>query len=308
MSASGFRPLPSQSQGPRIPAWTDKYVKDSRDFAGLVAAQYYNVTTSAVRAVDPYHLILGSKFAFSPVQSVTSACGQYCDVISWNYYTNNYYAPRASDIHSLSQWGHNKPVLISEYGIRAYDTQSSRDSASDKAGPVFPTQAERAQDWKSYATTLAALKEIVGLHWFMFHDMPTSSTPKTGPSATNGNYGLVNATDAIYTAVTSEMTKVNPTLANLHEAHPTNLTAFCKIALKCYTKCGIHGCCDSSVGSCKCDDGYGGVDCSEDHASFSLSTFTAPLSRSVWTVGDGYGYTQEYFQAARTNVSKASYH
>lgn len=73
--------------------------------------------------------------------------------------------------------------------------------------------------------------------------------------------------DDIYTAVTNRHTSIHPTLAALHESNPVGLpNAMCKV-LTCYNDCNNNGCCDQTIGECKCDDGYSGADCSDVHST-----------------------------------------
>jgi len=68
----------------------------------------------AIKAFDSNHLYLGAKFAGIPSVPVLNACGQYCDVVSFDYYIAT---PKLSDIEIIYN-NTNKPVLIAEYAFR----------------------------------------------------------------------------------------------------------------------------------------------------------------------------------------------
>lgn len=101
----------------------------------MTAVQYFNVTRNgtpnsiylclrshplfadrwtAIRKFDTNHLILGAKFAESPTPPVLKACGEYCDVVSIDYY------PVASTAFFNEVFSHTKkPIFIAEFSIRA---------------------------------------------------------------------------------------------------------------------------------------------------------------------------------------------
>ena len=52
----------------------------------LVAERYFALTTAAIKAADPNHLVLGCRFAVPPPKAVIEAAGRHLDVISFNCY------------------------------------------------------------------------------------------------------------------------------------------------------------------------------------------------------------------------------
>ncbi|MBN2309620.1 MAG: beta-galactosidase, partial [Candidatus Hydrogenedentes bacterium] len=60
---------------------------DREAFTRLVARQYFKVTSEAIREKDPGALVLGCRFIpYNVPEVVVEACGEYCDVVSTNYY------------------------------------------------------------------------------------------------------------------------------------------------------------------------------------------------------------------------------
>jgi hypothetical protein len=51
------------------------------------------------------------------------------------------------------------------------------------------TQAQRAQGYRNYTTTLAPHPALVGFHWFQWVDQPVAGRESDGE---NSNFGLVN--------------------------------------------------------------------------------------------------------------------
>ena len=52
----------------------------------LVGQRYFETACAAIKAADPNHLILGSRFAYVPPPGVIDAAAAHCDVISINCY------------------------------------------------------------------------------------------------------------------------------------------------------------------------------------------------------------------------------
>lgn len=73
----------------------------------------YNIYP-AVRAVDPYHLIMGCRFADLPSAPILAACGEYHDVASMNYYAD---APTTDLVNTLGT-NSKKPVIIGKFSFR----------------------------------------------------------------------------------------------------------------------------------------------------------------------------------------------
>ena len=85
---------------------------DYEAFAGLVADRYFALTTVAIKAVDPNHLVLGCRFAVPPPMAVIATAGRHLDVISFNCYDLD---PSAT-IDGYAATG--KPCLIGEFSFR----------------------------------------------------------------------------------------------------------------------------------------------------------------------------------------------
>jgi hypothetical protein len=62
------------------------------------------------------------------------------------------------------------------------------------------TQAQRAQGYKNYTTTLAVHPALIGFHWFQWVDQPAAGR---SPDGENSNFGLVNASGTNVTQSTS---------------------------------------------------------------------------------------------------------
>jgi hypothetical protein len=96
--------LPAGAPGRAV---AETFVGDPSGFELALAKRYFSVTTAAIHAVDPNHLILGVKMVaqFTPVE-VLEAASQYVDVFTVDDYT---WVPGLAD--SLQKlWGPFAPV------------------------------------------------------------------------------------------------------------------------------------------------------------------------------------------------------
>ena len=116
-----------------------------------------------IRAADPNHLVIGSRFGYQPQPSVIAAAGRYLDVISFNCYDLD--ASPVIDAYAAS----GKPCLISEFSFRGDDAGLPN---SRGAGPRVASQTERAQCFERYVTAALRKPAVVGYHWFEHADQP----------------------------------------------------------------------------------------------------------------------------------------
>lgn len=203
--------------------------QDREDFVRVVARQYFKTATEALRAKDKHHLILGCRFVWvlAP-KPVVQACGEYCDVVSINYYEagpagkallaltwpdSMRIAPDLAfkAFHDLT----NKPLLITEFGFRAMDSGMPNTFPPGVVlQPTVPTQQVRADKFEQCVTTWMAQPYFVGYHWFEYLD-----EPKGGRfDGEDGNYGLVNTDDEPYAGFIERFKAVNRRVWDLHAA------------------------------------------------------------------------------------------
>ena len=203
-----------------IPNRNDAILTDKKAFLGVVADRYFDVTTRAVRARDPHHLILGTRFNRAAPAPVVSSAGEYCDVLSFNLYHDGrrydnsdiWGFERFDDYYALA----GKPFLISEFAYRAQDSglPNSRGAVADVA-----TQAERAQGYRFYLRAMTEKRYTVGAHWFEHTDEPVTGRF----DGEDSNYGLVTVHDEPYQPLVQRMTRTNGNLYDLLLGQPATL-------------------------------------------------------------------------------------
>ncbi len=203
--------------------------QDREDFVLLAARQYFRIATEAVRAKDKDHLILGCRFVWilAP-KPVVQACGEYCDVVSINYYEAG---PAGKALLAVS-WPYSmrltpdlafkgfyetakKPLLVTEFGFRAMDSGMPNTYPPGVVlQPTVPTQKVRADKFEECAVTWMSQPYFLGYHWFEYMDEPRGGRF----DGENGNYGLVNIEDEPYTEFIERFQAVNRRVWDLHAA------------------------------------------------------------------------------------------
>jgi agarase len=179
------------------------YVADCAAFAAAVAERYFDVTTRAIRAADPNHMVLGCRFAYVPERGAIDAAGRHCDVISFNCYDRDPLGPIAA--YAMT----GRPCLIGEFSFRADDSGLPN---TNGAAPRVATQAERASGFTSYATAALRRPNVVGFHWFEHADQPREGRF----DGENSNYGTVTIDDEVYAELTRAMTALNEDAERIH--------------------------------------------------------------------------------------------
>ena len=181
----------------------DPTIADGEAFVALVADRYFALTTAAIKAADPNHLVLGSRFAFPPARGVIEAAGRHVDIISFNCYGPD--ANGALDAYAFT----DKPCLIGEFSFRATDSGLPN---TNGAGPQVATQSERAAAFTHYVTAALRYRTLVGYHWFEHADQPAEGRF----DGENSNFGTVTINDDVYDEITRAMPAINAEAENLH--------------------------------------------------------------------------------------------
>ncbi len=206
---------------------------DREAFVQLAARQYFKAAAEGIRSKDKDHLILGCRFVWALVpKPVVQACGEYCDVVTINYYEigpvgnallrlSSINSMRFPDVlsfqgfHELSQ----KPLMVTEFGFRGMDSGMPNSFPPGwLMQPNVATQQDRADKFEHCAVTWMSQPWFVGYHWFEFVD-----EPKGGRfDGENGNYGLVNDEDEPYQTLADRFTRVNRRVWELHAGSGKN--------------------------------------------------------------------------------------
>jgi len=178
--------------------------EDRDEFRGYVFEKYFEITTKAIRKVDPNHICLGSRLHSNEKTSPATfrGAGKYLDAIAVNYY--GVWTPDAQTVANWTAWS-GRPVIITEWYTKGADTPLKN---STGAGWIVPTQNDRGLFYENYTLALLESKTIVGWHWFKYMDNDPEDL-STDPSNRDSNKGLVNIRYEPYAPLMQHMSRLN---------------------------------------------------------------------------------------------------
>ncbi|MBT9530600.1 MAG: beta-agarase, partial [Pseudomonas sp.] len=125
------------------------------------------------------------------------ACAQYCDVLSFNFYTRE--PQHGYDFAALRAL--DKPVLVTEFHFGSRDRGPFWGGVSE----VYKEE-ERGAAYAHFLKQALAEPLIVGVHWFQYLDQPVSGRLLDGE---NGHLGLVGITDRPFQGFVEQVRKAN---------------------------------------------------------------------------------------------------
>ncbi len=161
----------------------------------MYADKFFSVTTSALRAVDPSHLIFGPATlngwsGLSRPQILASAA-KYCDVVQAS-------AANLSILESTIAATGSVP-LCAWIGATANGDTDDLAIYPDPSDPFFPTQRARGEWYASELRRYLSYPNVCGIKWWAWQD-------SWGEKA---NWGLVSFEDDPYVAFIAEAMKAN---------------------------------------------------------------------------------------------------
>jgi len=188
-------------------------------FLRLIAERYFSVTTRAIRAVDPNHLVLGSRFAgttWGAHPAVWEVSGTYCDVVTFNCYpmadldeevVYTDFSRNGEPVmeHFKKYYGYVKrPMLVTEWSFPALDAGLP---SVHGAGQRFFPQAERTAATSLFARSMLSLPFLLGYDYFMWVDEPALGISTPFPE--DSNYGLINEDGEPYALLVAMFTELH---------------------------------------------------------------------------------------------------
>ena len=186
-----------------------------RQWTGIITGLYYRVAHDAIREADPDALILGDRLPIYYDPVALRRMVQYVDVLSTNYNVDSpdgWLARYFFD--GLRKLAPGKPILISEWFFAADENRSG--NLNNGHLLTVRTQAERTRGAMAAAQRFAREPQIVGLHWFQYHDHPQGGRE----DGEDYNFGLVDINDRPYEGLVEAFNRNNPDLPALHEQMP----------------------------------------------------------------------------------------
>ena len=204
-------------------AWTFMYLKTGKttvsladvtdelraEYKAMVYDTYFKVVTDSLEKYDPNHQYMGCRFLPEnyKCEAVMRVAGQYCDVISINYY--GAWTPDAERINNMQKWS-GKPFIVTEWYAMGDDADEALINMSG-AGFIVRTQEDRAKFYQNYALGLLEFNGCVGFDWFkMWDNDPTDTVGNASDSSNvNGNKGIYSTSYEEYTALVDAMSLIN---------------------------------------------------------------------------------------------------
>lgn len=175
------------------------------EFAGYVFDRYYAIVSTAVKAVLPHHIYLGSRLNTEKDKvnpHTWKAAGKYVDVIALNLYRT--WTPNLAQVRDWNAWS-GKPVLITEWYVKGDDAGFTNKTG---AGWIVPTQQDRGKFYQQFTINLLASKGIVGWHWFKYMDNDPNDLAAE-PSNRDSNKGVVRLDYRPYSEMMVKMKALN---------------------------------------------------------------------------------------------------
>jgi hypothetical protein len=201
--ASEGRPLHLRPGGAGIQA--------VRHWTGVVTEHYYRLMAESLRAADPEAMFFGDRLPIFYDPLAVRSMARHVDAIAANY---NLDAPDGwvspFFFAGLRRLAPGRPVLVSEWFFAARENRSGNRNTGHLL--TVATQAERARGAAAGARRLAQIPNVIGLHWFQFHDYPVGGRA----DSEDYNFGLVAIDDVAYGDLVRELGDANRSLASLH--------------------------------------------------------------------------------------------
>jgi hypothetical protein len=189
-------------------------IKAVREWTGLVAERYYTLNESAIRAADPDALYFGDRLPIYYDPAAVRAMAPHVDAIAMNYNVDSsdgWIADYFFD--GLKKLSGGKPVLISEWFFAARENRTGNRNNGHLM--TVATQDERAAGAAAASRNLAALPEVVGLHWFQYYDHPKGGRA----DGEDYDFGLVDINNRPYESVTAALDAANRQAPEIHANH-----------------------------------------------------------------------------------------
>lgn len=162
--------------------------KDVDEFYLAFMEQYFKTVKSVLKEVAPKHLYLGCRFhQWSRMRIPAIAAAKYADVVSVNLY-----ATPEELAHFSYPDGLDVPVVLSEWHFGARDR-----GQMDCGMRAVANQNERAEAFQAFMKVALAQPQVVGAHWFRYHDH-ASAGRAGGDSRSNSQNGLLDGADTPY--------------------------------------------------------------------------------------------------------------
>jgi hypothetical protein len=177
----------------------------------MVAEHYYALAERAIRAADPEALFFGDRLPIYYDPAAIRAMTPHVDAIAVNYNVDSsdgWIADYFFD--GLRRLTGGKPELITEWFFAARENRTGNRNNGHLM--TVATQDERAAGAAAATANFAAIREIVGVHWFQYYDHPKGGRT----DGEDYNFGLVDINDRPYERLVSALAAANRRAIQTH--------------------------------------------------------------------------------------------
>jgi len=189
-----------------------------REWTGMVAEHYYALAERAIRAADPEALFFGDRLPIYYDPAAIRAMTPHVDAIAVNYnvdssdgWITDYF------FDGLRRLTGGKPELITEWFFAARENRTGNRNNGHLM--TVATQDERATGAAAATANFAAIREIVGVHWFQYYDHPKGGRT----DGEDYNFGLVDIHDRPYERLVSALAAANRRAIQTHRSAADSL-------------------------------------------------------------------------------------
>jgi len=182
-----------------------------REWTGMVAEHYYALAERAIRAADPEALFFGDRLPIYYDPAAVRAMEPHVDAIAVNYNVDSsdgWIADYFFD--GLRRLSGGKPELVTEWFFAARENRTGNRNNGHLM--TVATQDERATGAAAAIANFAAIREIVGVHWFQYYDHPKGGRT----DGEDYDFGLVDINDQPYQRLVSALAAANRRALQIH--------------------------------------------------------------------------------------------
>jgi hypothetical protein len=170
----------------------------------VIASHYYETTARLLREADPGALFFGDRLPTYYDPAAVRAMAPHVDVVSTNYNPDSHDGWIARYyFDGLRRLTGGKPILVSEWFFAAHENRSGARNIGHLM--TVATQAERAAGAAEAIRQFAAIPEVLGQHWFQYHDHPEGGRS----DGEDYNFGLVDLDNRPYEELVRAIAPLN---------------------------------------------------------------------------------------------------
>ncbi|MCY3020233.1 MAG: hypothetical protein NTW87_14540 [Planctomycetota bacterium] len=191
-----------QLNGMGLAVKTQAAANDMKEYEALFFEASHRLIRDTFRKYDKNHMLLGDRWQPQTAnnEQLCRIVGQYCEIVSVNYYT---YGLDAEYLRRIYRWSGGRPMFLSEFHW------CCPKESGLPGGKEVASQQERVLAYRNYVEQAAALGFVTGIEWFTLLDQARTGRFFERYNGENSNCGLFSVADRPWKAMIAEMAKTN---------------------------------------------------------------------------------------------------